>query len=37
MNAFELSTGCSTTGQEPLTSWQVDVDDAGEIVLHVTR
>ena len=37
MNAFELSTGCSTTGQEPLTSWQVEVDDAGEIVLHVTR
>ena len=36
MNAFELSTGCSTTGQEPLKSWQVDVDDAGEIVLHVT-
>ena len=36
MNAFELSTGCSTTGQEPLRSWQVEVDDAGEIVLHVT-
>ena len=36
MNAFELSTGCSTTGQEPLKSWQVEVDDAGEIVLHVT-
>jgi nitrite reductase (NADH) small subunit len=35
MNAFELSSGCSTTGQEPLESWQVEVDDAGEIVLHV--
>ena len=36
MNAFELSTGCSTTGQEPLKSWQVEVDGSGEIVLHFT-
>ena len=32
MNAFELATGCSTTGQEPLASWQVDID-GGEIVI----
>lgn len=35
MNAFELSTGCSTTGQEPLASWRVEVDQAGEIVLYI--
>jgi nitrite reductase (NADH) small subunit len=35
MNAFELSTGCSTTGQEPLASWRVEVDRAGEIVLYI--
>ncbi len=34
MNAFELSTGCSTTGQEPLASWRVEVDQSGEIVLY---
>ena len=34
MNAFELSTGCSTTGQEPLASWRVEVDQAGQIVLY---
>jgi nitrite reductase (NADH) small subunit len=33
MNAFELATGCSTTGQPPLTSWHVEIDAAGEIVL----
>jgi nitrite reductase (NADH) small subunit len=34
MNAFELSTGCSTTGQEPLARWNVEVDEAGELVLY---
>jgi len=33
MNAFELATGCSTTGQEPLTSWAVHIDSAGEILI----
>ena len=35
MNAFELSTGCSTTGQEPQASWRVEVDQTGEIVLYL--
>jgi len=34
MNAFELSTGCSTTGQEPLARYPVHLRD-GEIILHV--
>jgi len=34
MNAFELSTGCSTTGQQPLASWHVELDEAGQIVLY---
>ena len=34
MNAFELSTGCSTTGQKPLARWNVEVDEAGELVLY---
>ena len=33
MNAFELATGCSTTGQEPLISWAVQIDEAGEILI----
>jgi nitrite reductase (NADH) small subunit len=33
MNAFELATGCSTTGQQPLASWNVDIDDAGDILI----
>ena len=37
MNAFELSTGCSTTGQQPLATWRVDVDGSGEIVLYATH
>ena len=32
MNAFELATGCSTSGQEPLASWHVEID-GGEIVI----
>ena len=34
MNAFELSTGCSTTGQPPLAKWKVEVDLQGQIILH---
>jgi nitrite reductase (NADH) small subunit len=34
LNAFELSTGCSTTGQSPLQSWNVEIDESGEILLH---
>jgi hypothetical protein len=33
MNAFELATGCSTTGQEPLASWQVEIAAAGDILI----
>jgi nitrite reductase (NADH) small subunit len=33
MNAFELATGCSTTGQESLTSWTVHIDQAGDILI----
>ena len=33
MNAFELATGCSTTGQAPLASWDVEIDGGGEIVI----
>lgn len=32
-NTFELDTGCSTTGQEPLRSYPVRVDDDGNLVL----
>jgi len=35
MNAFELSTGCSTTGQQTLQSWRVEVDGTGELVLFI--
>ena len=34
MNAYELATGCSTTGQPPLASYPVAVD-GGELVLTV--
>ena len=37
MNAFELATGCSTTGADPLASWRVEIDDAGEIVHRTSR
>ncbi|SHN32235.1 Rieske (2Fe-2S) protein [Cryptosporangium aurantiacum] len=32
-NAFELATGCSTTGQPPVTSYPVSVDPDGRLVL----
>lgn len=35
MNAFELDTGCSTTGAAPLRTYPVYLDD-GEIVVHVS-
>ena len=34
LNAFELSTGCSTTGQQPLQVWSVVIDQTGEILLQ---
>jgi len=33
MNAFELATGCSTTGQQSLASWHVEIDDTGDILI----
>ncbi|SDP41320.1 nitrite reductase (NADH) small subunit [Nakamurella panacisegetis] len=35
LNAFELDTGCSTTGQADLDSWAVTVDD-GQLMIHPT-
>ena len=35
MNAFELATGCSTTGADPLASWRVEIDDNDEIVVYL--
>jgi nitrite reductase/ring-hydroxylating ferredoxin subunit len=35
MNAFELDTGCSTTGAAPLRTYPVNLID-GEIVVHVS-
>ena len=36
MNAFELDSGCSTTGAEPLRSYPVRVDDDSNILLSPT-
>lgn len=33
-NTFELDTGCSTTGQDPLRSYRVSTDAQRNIVLH---
>lgn len=33
-NAFELDTGCSTTGAEPLRAYEVSVDQEQNIVLQ---
>lgn len=35
-NAFELDTGCSTTGAEPLTSYDVQIDNHQNIVLRTS-
>jgi len=37
LNAFELATGCSTTGQPNLDVWPVTVDEAGQIVISPRR
>ena len=34
LNAFELDTGCSTTGAAPLRTYRVAIDD-GQIVVHM--
>jgi nitrite reductase/ring-hydroxylating ferredoxin subunit len=34
LNAFELESGCSTTGAAPLQTYPVDLDD-GQIVVYV--
>lgn len=34
LNAFELATGCSLTGQPDLGSWPVSVDDDGNIIVQ---
>jgi nitrite reductase/ring-hydroxylating ferredoxin subunit len=34
-HAFELATGCSTTGQPPLRVYPVRVDDAGQVRLEI--
>ncbi|WP_211879663.1 Rieske (2Fe-2S) protein [Pseudarthrobacter albicanus] len=36
-NAFELDTGCSTTGAEPLRSYEVHTDAEQNIVLRTGR
>jgi len=33
LNAFDLTTGCSATGQPPLTVYKVHVDDDGHLVV----
>jgi nitrite reductase/ring-hydroxylating ferredoxin subunit len=32
-NTFELATGCSTTGQQPVPTYPVSVDPDGQLVL----
>jgi nitrite reductase (NADH) small subunit len=34
-HTFDLSTGCSTTGQPPLTVYPVRVEDGNQLVLEV--
>jgi nitrite reductase (NADH) small subunit len=35
LHAFDLTTGCSTTGQPPLTVYDVDVDDDNHLVITI--
>ncbi len=35
LNAFELSSGCSTSGEPALSVWSVAVDGAGQLVIQV--
>jgi nitrite reductase (NADH) small subunit len=34
LNAFDLTTGCSTSGQPPLTVYAVRVDDDNQLILE---
>lgn len=34
LNAFELATGCSTTGEAPLPRFPVELGDAGDVVVY---
>jgi nitrite reductase/ring-hydroxylating ferredoxin subunit len=34
-HAYELRSGCSTTGQPPLRSFPVHVDEAGTVVIEI--
>ena len=34
LNAFDLSTGCSTTGAPALAVWAAEVDDEGQVVVQ---
>jgi nitrite reductase/ring-hydroxylating ferredoxin subunit len=34
LNAFDLTTGCSTSGQPPLTVYAVRVDDDNRLILE---
>ena len=36
LNAFQLDTGCSTTGEAPLRSYPVSVDDDQNLILTVS-
>jgi nitrite reductase/ring-hydroxylating ferredoxin subunit len=36
LNAFELDTGCSTSGEAPLRSYPVRVDDDHNLIVHVS-
>ena len=33
LNAFRLSDGCSTSGQQPLARWAVEVDEDGSMMI----
>jgi nitrite reductase (NADH) small subunit len=35
-NAFRLDTGCSTTGTEPLNSYDVQIDNHQNIILRTS-
>ena len=36
LNAFQLDTGCSTTGEDPLRSYPVSVDDDQNLILSLS-
>lgn len=37
LNAFDLATGCSTTGAPPLTTYRAFVDEAGMVAIEAQR